>query len=208
MKCHPTLGALASGLLLLLIAATAGAATPPAGPIEQAAEQNIANVRDTIVDAIWMKSDEYGHAGDRPNAVALARIVIALDPHYVEAYGVAAYLSMQMGQRDQAAAIWRAGMAANPQDYELPLEMAHFYYMYGGKQTFNMDQALALLKKAAELDSPLRVKAAYAHGLEKAKQYQEAAREWHKILKLDPNDKLSQRALKKLRDQGKIGPED
>jgi hypothetical protein len=38
--------------------------------------------------------------------------------------------------------------------------------------------------------------------------FKEAAAEWRRILKLDPNDQFAQRELKKLRDEGKIGPGD
>lgn len=194
--------ALGLGMSAMLAPLAAGPAPVP-GPTEKAAEAGIAVVRDMIVDALYLTADEYWHAGDLEAVIPIMREVLELDPQYADAWGTAAWVSMRLGKTEQARRFWEEGMKANPQDYALPMELALWYYTYN-KDTRDLEKALVYLKRAAELPSPVRVKATYAHGLERAGKYKEAAQEWRKILKLAPNDRLAQRALKKLLAAGKI----
>jgi len=174
------------------------------GPVEQAAENEIAAVRDTIVDALWVKTDEYWHAQENLAAVIeICRMEIELDPHFSDAYSVGAWLSLQHGQDKQALDFYKQGVAANPDDYELLHEFGLRYYMLA---KHDPKGALPYLKRAAELPSPAPIKHTYAHALAQAGQRKAAAAEWLKILKQFPNDPIARREVKKLQAAGKAGP--
>jgi len=207
----------AVGLLVMLVlrAGAALGAPPQQGPgaIEKAAEQDIQAVRDTIVDALWVKSDEYWHQQNPKEEyqpqnmdpiLSICGMVIELDPHYTEAYSVAAWLSLQQGKDKQALDFYQQGIEHNPNSYELPHELGLQYYML---HKHDPKAALPYLKRAAELPSPIPMKRTYAHVLTRAGKFQEAAAEWRKILKQDPNDPIAPKELAKLRAAGKIGKE-
>lgn len=201
----------AAGMMVVMWALCAGttwgaapASEPAPGEVEKAAEQRIGSVRDAIVDALWLKTDEYWHGGNPAPVIGICRTIIQLDPQFVEAYSVGAWVASQQGDNKAAIAFYQQGIAANPDRYELQHELG-MYYMY---HDHDLKAALPHLKRAAELDSPGPVKRTYAHALTKAGMFKQAAAEWRRILKLDPNDQFAQRELKKLRDEGKIGPGD
>jgi len=199
---------------LALFAAWAwGVAEPGQGPVETAAEQQIEAVRDTIVDALWVKTDEYWHGRDPREQLSatiaepvldICRMIVELAPHYVEAYSVAAWLSLGQGNDKQALDFYKQGIERNPDDYELPHELGLQYYLL---RKHDPKGALPYLKQAAELPSPIPVKRTYAHALARAGRYQEAAAQWRKILKRNPGDPIAIKELAKLRASGKIGKE-
>jgi tetratricopeptide (TPR) repeat protein len=189
------------------------AAEPGQGPIEAVAERQIEAVRDTMVDALWVKTDEYWH-GQNPKEelhpenidpiLSICRMVIELDPHYTDAYSVAAWLLLQQGKDKQALDFYRQGIARNPDRYELAHELGLQYYLL---RKHDAKGALPYLKRAAELPSPIPVKRTYAHALARAGKYQEAAAQWRRILQQSPADPIAIKELTKLRAAGKIGKE-
>jgi tetratricopeptide (TPR) repeat protein len=174
------------------------------GPIETQAEQQIARVRDTIVDALWLKTDEYWHGGDPAPAIDICRMVIELDPHFVEAYSVGAWLSLSLPKANEHDALdfYQQGIARNPQSYELLHEFGFEYYVL---RKHNPEAALPYLKRAAELSPTAPIKHTYAHALAQAGKPREAAAEWLRILKQFPNDPIARKELAKLQASGKIG---
>ncbi len=196
-----------------------GAAEQGAGKTDQAAQEKSAAVRDAIVDALWEKIDEHWHNGQLEPIIPLCRQIIKLDPQDAEGYSVAGWVSMQLGKDEQALQFYEQGMAANPQDWDLPADVGLRFYAVHKK---DLQKALVYLKRAAELPSPTYVKRTYARTLTKAARqeeqngnqqkareyYKQAAAEWRKILKLDPDDRFAKRELEKLRKEEKIGPED
>jgi tetratricopeptide (TPR) repeat protein len=193
---------------MLLMASAYGAAkqAPPGpGPVEQAAERNIAAVRDTMVDALWVKTDEYWHGQENPAnlgaVIEICRMEIELDPHFSDAYSVGAWLSLQQRQDQQALDFFKRGVAANPDDYELLHEFGLRYYIMTKRDPKG---ALPYLKRAAELPSPAPIKHTYAHALARAGQPEAAAAEWRRILKQFPDDPVAIREVKKL-EAGKAG---
>ena len=174
------------------------------GPIETQAEQQVAQVRDTIVDALWVKTDEYWHAGNPAPAIDICRMVIELDPHFVEAYSVGAWVSLSLPEprEKDALGFYQQGIARNPQSYDLLHEFGFQYYML---RKHDPQSALPYLKRAAELSPTAPIKHTYAHALAQAGKPQQAAAEWLKILKQFPNDPVARKELAKLRASGKAG---
>jgi tetratricopeptide (TPR) repeat protein len=173
-----------------------------AGPVETQAEQQIAQVRDTIVDALWLKTDEYWHAGNPAPAIDICRMVIELDPHFVEAYSVGAWVALSLPEprENDALQFYQQGIARNPQSYELLHEFGFQYYML---RKHDLQAALPYLKRAAELAPTAPIKHTYAHALAQAGKPQEAAAEWLKILTQFPNDAVARKELAKLQAAGK-----
>lgn len=176
------------------------------GPTETQAERQIAQVRDTIVDALWVKTDEYWHAGNPAPAIDICRMVIELDPRFVEAYSVGAWLSVSLPEPKDKDALefYQQGIARNPQSYELLHEFGFQYYML---RKHDPQSALPYLKRAAELAPTAPIKHTYAHALTQAGKPQQAAAEWLKILKQFPNDPVARKELAKLQASGKLGQE-
>jgi tetratricopeptide (TPR) repeat protein len=178
---------------------------PAPGKTEQAAEAQIAAVRDTIVDALWVKTDEYWHSGEIPPVVGICQDLVRLDPHFVEAYSAGAWIATSVGREKEAIELYRQGIALNPDNWDLPHQFGYTYYW---TYKHDLDSALPYLKRAAEMDSPVRIKRSYAHALASAGKPHEAAAQWRKILQIEPNERVALRELKKLRDAGKIGAEE
>lgn len=192
---------LGAALLAALILTPAWGAQSKPGPVEIAAEDQIRAVRDAIVDALWLKTDEYWHGGDTRPVPDLCRMIIQLDPHFTDAYGVGAWVSMQNGNESQAVAFYRQGIERNPTSYELLHEFGLRYWMLHKRDPVS---ALPYLKRAAELPSPVPIKRTYAHALTKAGRFREAARQWFQILAQHPDDAIARKELAKLRASGKI----
>jgi tetratricopeptide (TPR) repeat protein len=193
--------ALSVALMAFIGAAAWGESQQEQGPVEKASEQNIGAVRDTIVDALWIKTDEYWHAGNTAPVIGICQMIVQLDPHFVEAYSIGAWVAEQQGNNKQALEFYKLGMERNPDNYDLPLQL--------GLELLKRDPEASLpyLKRAAELPSPVPVKRAYAHALTKAGKTKEAAVQWFKILQKYPNDPIATRELQRLQKAGKAGPE-
>jgi len=203
MKCKLLAAGLIAGALACGSAALAAPEQkqPKPGPVEKAAEQQILEVRDAIVDGLWLKTDEYWHSQQNlERVVEICREVIELDPKFAEAYSVAAWLSVQSDKEEQALEFYKQGIEYNPDSYTLLHELGFEYYMM---HKHDPRAALPYLKRAAELPSPIPFKRTYAHALTQAGKFPEAAAEWRKILKQDPNDPIARKELAKLRAAGK-----
>jgi tetratricopeptide (TPR) repeat protein len=195
------------------------AAEQSPGKTDKDAQEKATAVRDAIVDALWVKIDEYWHSSQLEPIIPLCRQVIELDPQDAEAYGVAGWVSMQLGKDEQAIEFYEKGMTANPNDWDLPSDFGLRFYVYHKK---DVQKGLVYLKRAAELPSPIYVKRAYGHMLTRAAReqeqagnqqkareyYKQAAAVWHKVLASDPNDRFAKRELERLRKEGKISDQD
>jgi len=187
----------------VLIAGVALCASPVWGdaeqgqkPTESAAEQQIATVLDAIVDALWLKTDEYWHTGDTEPVIGICRMIVQLDPKFAEAYAVGAWISRRHGEDELALVFYEQGIEHNPDSWELLSAVGYSYYWLHKK---DVPTALPYLKRAAELPSPAHIKRLYARGLAKAGKPQEAAEQWRKILKEFPDDRFAPKELEKLR---------
>ncbi len=89
----------------------------------------------TMADAVWLLTIQYigGHlTSDRrfPELKRLVETVVALDPHFVDAYTLGA-LFLSYSARDIAGAIslLERGVRANPTRWEIPHDLARTYYL-------------------------------------------------------------------------------
>ncbi len=89
----------------------------------------------TAADAVWLLTIQYigGHlTSDRrfPELKRLVETVVALDPHFVDAYTLGAlFLSYSAGDIAEAIALLERGVRANPTRWEIPHDLARTYYL-------------------------------------------------------------------------------
>ena len=192
----------AAAMLLLSCAAPVWAGEQPAGeqpaaeatPIPAAeAEQKVAESRDFIVDLLWLGTDQYFHAGEWDECIRVARQVIEIDPHYIDAYTGPAYLLWSSDRDEEAIEFFRAGIEANPERYEIYHEFGMYYWH---RQMW--DEAIAQSRKAAEREAPRAVQHMLPNALERAGRKQEALAEWRALLERFPGDPIARRHISAL----------
>jgi len=182
---------------LLLCAAALCAAQPPPqelNPITAAeAEQRVAEARDFLTDLLWMHTEEHWHVGEWHECIRLCRQIVELDPHFVEAYTGAAWMLWNLGKDEEAIAVYRAGIAANPKAYELYHEFG-MYYSYKK----NWEQAVEQFRKSVECGAPMYFQHMLPNTLERAGRKREALEEWRALLKRFPQDPIAKRHIAAL----------
>ena len=184
---------------LLFICATAFAAGQPAAEPPQPipateAEQRVAESRDFLTDMLWMKTEDYWHVGRWDEAIRLCRQIVQVDPQFVEAYTGAAYLLYSMDKDEEAIELFRAGIAANPKNYDLPHEFGMYYY-YRHK----WDLAAEQFAKAVELGAPRVMQHMLPNALERGGRLEEALAQWQRILERFPDDPIAKRRIEQLK---------
>ena len=104
---------------------------PPAAALRVAS----LGFRSSAADAVWLLTIQYigGHLGsDRrfPELKRLVETVVALDPHFVDAYTLGAlFLSYSAGDIAGAISLLERGVRANPTSWEIPHDLARTYYL-------------------------------------------------------------------------------
>ena len=184
---------------LLFICATAFAAGQPAAEPPQPipateAEQRVAESRDFLTDMLWMKTEDYWHVGRWDEAIRLCRQIVQVDPQFVEAYTGAAYLLYSMDKDEEAIELFRAGIAANPRNYDLPHEFGMYYY-YRHK----WDLAAEQFAKAVEAGAPRVMQHMLPNALERGGRLEEALAQWQRILEQYPDDPIAKRRIEQLK---------
>jgi len=163
-------------------------------PIQAAeAARRVASTRDFVTDLLWLNTDPYWHKGEWDECLRLARQVIELDPHFVEAYTGAAWMLWSMDRDEEAIALYRAGIAANPDDYRIPHEFG-LYYVYRE----HWDKAAEQFRKSVALGAPMHRQHMLPNALYRAGRKQEALAEWRAILERFPEDAIARRRIEAL----------
>ena len=155
-----------------------------------------------MVDRLWARGDFYWHEGRYEERVALDRLVIRLQPRFIEPYGTAGWLLELLGRKDEALAMYRQGVAAAPERWETHQDLGMFYY--GQKQ---YGPAAAAFQHAVEQPgAPAYVWKMRAHALERMGQLQEAVRAWEAAARIAPQDGAIGSNLRRLR--ARMQPQD
>ena len=157
------------------------------------AEARVAEVRDAITDILWFGIDGYWHEGQWEDCLRLNQEIIALDPHFVEAYTSAAWVLWSSDRDKEAVAMYQQGIAANPDSFDLYFEMG-FYY----RNRKQLDKAVEMLRKAVELGIDRGKQHLLPNTLEEAGRKQEALAEWKKLLKRFPDDPVAKHKIERL----------
>ena len=187
----------AAAMLLLTCAAPLWAAEQPAAeatPLPAAeAEQKVAESRDFLVDLLWLGTEEYFHAGEWDECLRIARQVIEIDPHFVDAYTGPAYLLWSSDRDEEAIELFRAGIEANPERYEIYHEFGMYYWIHQ-----RYEEAIVQFRQAVEREAPRTVQHMLPNALERAGRKQEALAEWRALLERFPGDPIAERHISAL----------
>ena len=163
----------------------------PLGAAE--AEERAAETRDLLVDLLWEHTDVYWHSGRWDEAVRLCRQVTELDPQFVEPYTGAAWLLSSMDRDEEATAFYRAGIAANPDSYELYHEFGLYYF-----RRQKWEDAAEQFRKSVELQAPMYLQHMLPNALEQAGRKEDALAEWRALLERFPEDPIAKRHIEAL----------
>ena len=187
----------AVAMLLLSCAAPLWAAeqpAPEATPIPAAeAEEKVAESRDFLVDLLWLGTDEYFHDGEWDECIRIARQVIEIDPHFVDAYTGPAYLLWSSDRDEEAIEFFLAGIEANPERFEIYHEFGMYYWLHQ-----RYEEAIVQFRKAVEREAPRAMQHMLPNALERADRKQEALAEWRALLERFPGDPIAERHIAAL----------
>lgn len=182
----------------LAIAGASGAGAEEAlRPVSaREAERRVGEVRDAITEVLWIGLDTYWHEGDWDSCLRLTKEIIALDPHFVEAYTSAAWMLWSEDRDKEAVAMYREGLEANPDSAELYFDYG--FYLRNRKQ---LEQAIEMFRRAVEKGAPKAKQRMLPNTLEEAGRKAEALAEWRKLLKRFPEDELAKVRIRQLEEE-------
>lgn len=150
-------------------------------------------VRDQAVDILWLMSDRYFHVGDYESAIRMHYASIALDPQFVEAYSVAAWLLDSIDRTEEALSLLERGFSINRLSYQLPFDIGFILTRHK-----RFEEAVKWYEVAAQLPAPFWVRHALAHAYEKVGRVKDALRVWEARLKEAPDDPVVKRNYERV----------
>jgi Flp pilus assembly protein TadD len=160
-------------------------ATARAGTRSAAASQAVvAGVMSLIVDRVWEHGDHYWHDGRYTDRIATDKLVIRMEPTFLEAYGTTAFLLENTGKEEQALAMYRRATQVAPQDWNAWKELGWFYWTRKRVPEAIRIYEIAVTKKGA----PTTVWKTLAHCYEANGQLKKALATWEKVRYLDAAD--------------------
>ncbi len=191
----------ALALVLTVLSMTAVWGAQPAEqemkPIPAAeAERRIGESRDFLADLLWEHTEVYWHTGGWDEVIALCRRIIEIDPHFVEAYNGAAWMLWSMDRDEEAVELYRAGIAANPDEFVIHHEFGMYY-----RHQEQWDEAAEQFRKSVERGAPRYFQHMLPGALERGGRKREALAEWRALLERMPDDPIAKRHIEDLESQ-------
>ncbi len=201
-------------LALLLAGVPLGASTPVEKKATTAAEAKATVERsvDFFMEVLSARADERFHAGDYDNSIRLMRLQMELEPTYLESYDSAAWLLWSMERFAEAVAVYKQGIANNPDNYRLYFELGYMYFRTARPSLYHKKgeesrrlytQAEEQLRLAVQHPCPPDVDRLLARTLDLLGRYAEERKALEDLLKKYPDDSLAQSHLKRLEQMGK-----
>lgn len=166
----------------------------PIGATE--AEAQVGEAREALVDLLWMNTEGHWHNGRWNEAIRLCRQIVQIDPHFLEAYNGAAWMLWSMDQDEAAVELYREGVAANPDRYEIYHDFGMYYF-----HEKDYEKAVEQFRKSVENDAPAYYQHMLPNCLERAGRAQESLEEWRALLKRFPDDPIAPRHIRTLEGQ-------
>ncbi len=143
---------------------------------------------------LFDQTDEHFHHGEYNHIVALNRIVAQGDPHNVESFANSAWLLWSSDRNDEAIAMLKQGIKANPNTYYMYDELGSHYLI----RLHDPVSAAPLYEKAVTFLCPYTTWHNLAHCYEKTKQWDKVVTAWEGAAKY-PNDGLAMQRLMRAR---------
>ncbi|MCC6442258.1 MAG: tetratricopeptide repeat protein [Armatimonadetes bacterium] len=128
-------------------------------------------------DALWARSDYCFHKGRWNDSIRICKVMMKSEPTFEEAYGDAGYLLDSLGRKNEALAIYKQGLAANPKSPDMYFEVARFYTINN-----RFGEALPYLQKAVKFPTAdVLTWKQLAHTYRKLKMYDKSIATWQTI---------------------------
>lgn len=177
-------------------------AAPPAARASSATQ--VQGVLDEVVDRLWTRADWYWHEGRYEERVAVDRLILTMQPRFVEAYGTAGWLLESLGREAEALALYRQGVAVAPERWDTHHDLAMYYYQHKDYAS----AAEAFRNATQQSGAPPYVWKMRAHALERSGKLAEAVAAWEAAGKIAPNDGAVWSNLRRIRARLETGPEE
>lgn len=138
----------------------------------------VAGVLDRVIGRLVARRDGYWHQGDYPRVIALDRIVTEADPHNLECYETGGWLMDSLGDRKDAEAYYRQGVANNPHTEESYFHLAFFYFT----SLHDYHRAASVFRQAAQQkDAGINDWKMLAHSYKQSHDYDREVATWRHI---------------------------
>lgn len=164
---HGSAAVLLVGLLAVGLCAPVSAQKSGAARVEAMA--------DSLLDQLWVLTDMHWHKGEYNHNIHLSRMIIAGRPDNLDAYANSAWLLWSMNRDNEAVAMYKQGIQANPNTYYMYDELAYYYLT----RKRDREKALPYYEKAASFkDCPASSLHMLAHCYEKTGRLEKALATW------------------------------
>lgn len=177
----------ALALSLLALSATSVFAAPKHHPprvvskhaeAASVGETQVDGVLSGVADKLWAQNDVYWHTGDYPRIIALDKIIVQADPHFIECYTTGAWLMWSDGANAEAEAFYKQCVRDNPSTSLAYYDYGFFLYNHLHRYA---DARQVFARSAALSDAGVLDYRMLAHSYEKLKQYDKAVGVWRRI---------------------------
>jgi tetratricopeptide (TPR) repeat protein len=190
-----------------LLAAAAGPAR--AGRLNRAshpvkAPAQVDAIVDNVVDRLWDRADWYWHEGRYEERVAVDRLIIRMDPHFIEPYGTAGWLLESLGRDQEALALYRQAVAAVPGRWETHQDLGMYYYQHKDYASAIMEFQQATQQPGA----PEYTLKMLAHAYERSGALDQAVSVWEAAARVAPNDPAIAVNLSRIRARLNVSPKE
>ena len=182
----------------VVLSAAPGSVRAPAAetlkPIPAAeAAKRADETRDFVLDLIAGQIDTFWHAGKWAECVRLLYQRIELDRHDTDACTDLGWVLANMNRDAEAVAVFRAGIADNPKNFDIHHHFGLFYH-----RRHRYDEAIEQFRIAAKNGAPKGWQHMLPGTLEQAGRKQEALDEWRELLRRFPGDPVAKQHVQKL----------
>ncbi len=150
---------------------------------------------DDVVGGLWRLTDAHFHKGEYNHIINLSRMIIAARPDLLDAYANAAWLLWSMDRDDEAVALYKQGLKANPSTSYMYDELGTYYLMR--KKDYR--QAIHYYEEARRFKDyhPFMLHS-LAHAYEKAGDLPKALAVWQEAAR-DPKDAAAKVNIQRLK---------
>lgn len=150
-----------------------------------------------VVDYLWARSDVYWHKGEYEKVVKLNKMIVLLDPSFVEAYLTSSWLLESMGNEKEALQ-WLLSAETRCPCWEVYQDLGMYYY----KRKDYKEAEKHFEKACLQYSPPPYVWRMYAHSLKNQNKSQEAIKVLEEAVRRFPDDLVTKSLLDRFKKEG------
>ncbi|MCS6776748.1 MAG: tetratricopeptide repeat protein [Chloroherpetonaceae bacterium] len=129
---------------------------------------------DDVLTRLWEQADRHFHEGEYNHTININRVILQGDPHNLAAYENSAYLLWSTDRAEEAVALLKQGIKANPKHYGLYDELGWYYY----NNLKQPEKAIPYYEQAIKYNPPFFTWHNLARCYEKTGQWEKAVKTW------------------------------